>query len=880
MPTNRGCASTLSAAPDPQSSDVKPLATALPRPNNMAHPHLRLCKLVFYSRMVVWSDLSHCHSGECKFHGSCRKFFPADGVPIELVEALGLVCVCGVAHVAATHSIASSSLLFTTPCRAAALRLRRRPAPLSSARVPPAPTRGYASSGCYGVQHFDSKPDSTTESSTPSFDTSAKSSASAPTKEKPQAPAGFFTESARLRQQRQMGQIHEVLDPSSKIHIESWARLAPRPDKRKARPKDEGPVKRTNTGNGGSAASLKPPVKFTLVLVEKPAGVYAETYRMRLRKEKRFSMYGFVLLSKKSVSRGARPYLVPHKAAGDFGLQDLEWSVLNHRQEKMFKRCIFISPSRWSPNLKLDIDDTDTGSSDSDADDEQSHPFVSKDPPMGSTEPDIGSYPTDDWLNEPDESPASSSSWTPAHVFDIAADELFPELKFIISFGEPGDADYAERVAEYFRLGPQGLQPFIDFLHRLYITTIEWTPKLLDADLAAFIAILDALATPIHSALLHFRVTVPRTKYDPRGFAELQEVLGKARHKFGEADASDRLVVLNLLVGRDGVEAFASSLEADFGSITAARSIRVSSLLLGPHGIDGFLNKVVIPLLDILPPSDPSYYSLHPLLGTFCGELATKMTNYTKAQGKKKFPDTTEKDGHAAGGAGYDTRSKKSAQGSQYNFSDIDERSDISQDTDSDTMSQGSSVYEFEPTDTDCQKFAKGDGKGPASDTDESEQEQRPSPRPKFPYPESRPQRECPYDKPAPSAPPPTQDSPRPKPRPKPRPTYKNSGASSSTAPPPYSQHTAASPEDPPTGAEHLAGLPTRRNLIQRILEDFPHPIPARRLSWDSVSERPSNRALYHQVVLVYHPDKNVDMPPDWQRRCDFITKTLNSKFN
>jgi hypothetical protein len=149
---------------------------------------------------------------------------------------------------------------------------------------------------------------------------------------------------------------------------------------------------------------------------------------------------------------------------------------------------------------------------------------------------------------------------------------------------------------------------------------------------------------------------VPRYTYDPPGFAELQEVLQKSRHRFGvcqifsgfylshslhqEAEITDRLSVLDLLVGHDGVAAFATSLEADFGSTTSARLIRASSLLVGPHGIDGFLEKIVIPLLDSMPTNDPSYIPLRALLGTFCGELAIKMTNYTKVSFDCKMQQT------------------------------------------------------------------------------------------------------------------------------------------------------------------------------------------------------------------------------------------------
>jgi hypothetical protein len=63
----------------------------------------------------------------------------------------------------------------------------------------------------------------------------------------------------------------------------------------------------------------------------------------------------------------------------------------------------------------------------------------------------------------------------PALVFDLAADELFPELKFIVSFADSDDADYASHFLDYFRLGPHGLQPFIDLPYGIY--TVLFRPN-------------------------------------------------------------------------------------------------------------------------------------------------------------------------------------------------------------------------------------------------------------------------------------------------------------------------------------------------------------------------------------------------------------------
>ncbi|KAJ7804889.1 hypothetical protein B0H14DRAFT_2611904 [Mycena olivaceomarginata] len=127
--------------------------------------------------------------------------------------------------------------------------------------------------------------------------------------------------------------------------------------------------------------------------------------------EGKASMFNFVLLSKKPVSRGARPFFIPHNTAGEFDLQDLEWSIQTHRQEKAYKRCIFISLSRWSPDLKLDIDDEPEAEL-SDLSDDDTQP---QSEPM---EQDVsgGTGDTaDDWSNEPAAPKISPSSITDVH---------------------------------------------------------------------------------------------------------------------------------------------------------------------------------------------------------------------------------------------------------------------------------------------------------------------------------------------------------------------------------------------------------------------------------------------------------------------------------
>ncbi|KAJ6611568.1 hypothetical protein B0H10DRAFT_1952985 [Mycena sp. CBHHK59/15] len=343
-----------------------------------------------------------------------------------------------------------------------------------------------------------------------------------------------------------------------------------------------------------------------------------------------------------------------------------------HRQAKHFKRCVYISLPRWSSSIKLDIVEamdveTDTSSAEeidvepSDFPDHEPSPdfpepadllpeepsvVPSTDRALPATAPEPYARAAAHLPNvlrqlERVESTIETSSWTPAHLFDLAQDLLFPALALLVDFGDLNTEDGQAQFTSKFSLGPFGLAPFIGLLHRFYVLTINWKPRLPHIEIQGFVSVLNSFLTPIYAALLHFRSTIPRTSYDLAGSSTLREILQKHGHKFGEADASDRLLVLDLLVTSANVEAFVTTLEADFGSATAASAIRPSALLFGPHGIDGFVEKIIDPLLNTMPSTHPSYRPLMSFFTNFCAEITRKMTNFTKAStigpGKKKF---------------------------------------------------------------------------------------------------------------------------------------------------------------------------------------------------------------------------------------------------
>ncbi|KAJ7920086.1 hypothetical protein B0H13DRAFT_2319866 [Mycena leptocephala] len=254
-------------------------------------------------------------------------------------------------------------------------------------------------------------------------------------------------------------------------------------------------------------------------------------------------------------------------------------SAETHRQAKHFKRCVYISLPRWSSSIKLDIVeamDVETDTSSAEEIDVEPSDFPDREPSPDFPEPAdlLPEEPSDDIsstivdvarltlnITKPDEdlpatapepyaraaahlpnvlrqlervkSTIESSSWTPAHLFDLAQDLLFPALALLVDFGDLNTEDGQAQFTSEFCLGPFGLAPFIDLLHRFYVLTINWKARLPHVEIQGFVSVLNSFSTPIYAALLHFRSTIPRTSYDPAGFSTLREVLQKHGYKFG-----------------------------------------------------------------------------------------------------------------------------------------------------------------------------------------------------------------------------------------------------------------------------------------------------------------------------------------------------------
>ncbi|KAK7034255.1 hypothetical protein R3P38DRAFT_2617291 [Favolaschia claudopus] len=853
--------------------------------------------------MVAWSSLGACRNPDCPFKGSCGTFFPECGLDAldAVASALGIKCICA----------------------------------------------------CFGVQHV-------APVTTPN--PSSSSSASAPEALNSRAARQQESDSSSSRKEKQQTELKAhifqfAFDPSKQSQAKNWSKLSDRPQKRKpssTNPSGEPSSKRS----ASSTASATKLVIFTLVLVENPALVEANEYFMPSGPKMmslyragniqiievplsitpdaldvavnaafadhsdvvsgRVSLYKWRSLSKVSVSRGAHPLLKPHREAGQVTFQDFEWSNETHRQEKRFKRCVFISLARWNSSIPLDIDEPREGGSESSgpSDAEPMDEVPERDPSPDFPEP--GDLLSDD--NKPDEStfnelsssihdvvrlclnitkpeietpwfpstvsepytqplqvlaniirqlermesPTESSSWTPRHLFDFAQDSLFPLLAVVVDFGE------SESMFDtQFRLGPFGLGLIIEFFQRIYTLVMNWMPRLPYVELSGFVSVINTFVVPIYDGVLRFRAATPRIAFDPEPFAKLRETLQKHRHRFGDADFEDRLAVLDLLVTRDDVPVFANTLEADFGSATSSTAIRPAALLVGAHGIDGFIEKIIDPLLDTMPSTHPSYRPLMALLGNFCNELSRRMINFSKdgSESSEKRYKTRSKTAHYTRSGNplfYFSESQSSSSESESFECDSTEYDGKNDDTQSEP-----SVFEYDPSSSDREQFNRSN---PFAE------------RPKFPYPEAHTQHEQPFDIPREPSPPTasssTAGSSSQSSRPRPRPTYQGTG---------FTPHSRPQRSTPSPASQHVSN-PTLNAIwampsdswMSEILTRFPHPMEQRRRTWAQISNASAGnmRKYWLKVSMIYHPDKNADMPQDWQDLCDAITKRLNGKFS
>ncbi|KAF8160116.1 hypothetical protein K438DRAFT_325113 [Mycena galopus ATCC 62051] len=289
--------------------------------------------------MVSWSDLSRCTNSDCPFKGSCRKFCPP--IPLGDVEEqiiLLALCVC-------------------TCCG-----MQHEAGPLVCHTPPPSSSRSHLPSDA------------------PATSTSTPAGNRPPPPAAPGLGGGFSSvgDASRARKAKMNAHLMEdikvnVVDPTSKVHQDAWAKLSSRPDSKRKKPPSASaePLPKRK-----APAPTPESVELTLVLVEDTKAVNQGQYLLptatkmrdlqRLGYIKAVSFEGMIsaaevsrlvpeafestfesapalkqraadlllwrLLCIRSITNGKKSQLLPHAlAVPKVTLQDLKMASASHR---------------------------------------------------------------------------------------------------------------------------------------------------------------------------------------------------------------------------------------------------------------------------------------------------------------------------------------------------------------------------------------------------------------------------------------------------------------------------------------------------------------------------------------------------------------------
>ncbi|KDR65088.1 hypothetical protein GALMADRAFT_570693 [Galerina marginata CBS 339.88] len=216
-------------------------------------------------------------------------------------------------------------------------------------------------------------------------------------------------------------------------------------------------------------------------------------------------------------------------------------------------------------------------------------------------------------------------------------------------------------------MGPNGLHPVVFFLAKyfevLYLATLETAYEITLEDVMDIFEVIEPLEQILLGRILTFRAEVPRVLYDPFGIRRLCEKLFLKRDLLGVAESSDRYSILDLNLSTATYLDFKEILIGDFGHTSDPAQVKPECLMTGEHGLDGFLEKIVYPMVDGMMVGHVSYLIISCILRNVCGVLTQALDNYNKADGKKPSNNTQKA---KASGPGYNTRSAGKKRSFQY----------------------------------------------------------------------------------------------------------------------------------------------------------------------------------------------------------------------
>lgn len=107
--------------------------------------------------------------------------------------------------------------------------------------------------------------------------------------------------------------------------------------------------------------------------------------------------------------------------------------------------------------------------------------------------------------------------------------------------------------------------------------------------------------------------------------------------------------VLQLSPAASSPEDWVDALKADFGTATVWKKIKEDIIFTArPRGLkDGFLKNIVLPFINTIDPSHPSYKEIMDIIIEFCKALAVKLDKLANVEDEKKEnrPPNMEDDG-------------------------------------------------------------------------------------------------------------------------------------------------------------------------------------------------------------------------------------------
>ncbi|KAF5339992.1 hypothetical protein D9611_012377 [Ephemerocybe angulata] len=451
------------------------------------------------------------------------------------------------------------------------------------------------------------------------------------------------------------------------------------------------------------------------------------------------------------------------------------------------------------------------------------------------------------------------NAFLPSLGFILELDETSHSAQATANGLDPGVGDEFDAV---FRLGPHGLHPIISSMHRAYLViqkAAAGSPTDMSNELNKMIDAMEPYGKAILNLVLVFRgrYGAKRSLYDPPGFSHFRSVLQLKAPYFAEAQPTEVLSVLQLNISTSSLDDFKLALTNDFGSLDDHLKMVDRKLLVGRFGMQGMLEEIFDPLLDDMDLDHPLYYPLFNMLEAFASALARKLTNWTKvwisyfvkSQSKAKMQNNPNPGVSEKPGSTRNTRSSSSG----------------TNDDDDEEIEWGSHKFEF-----------KFEPREPTPQLSDHEVPETLFPKKGSSYPSVDPQyrKEHLGSNPNTSSGSSSSNGPPPPPNPKPKPKPKKKV-------PPQLRSTPFNTDTESVEsiiAELLKTplLPMIR-LYQRILQLLP--APSRRKQWADF-EGMDEPHIWKQMMLIYHPDKNTDVPEQLKQLYLEVVQLIGSRRN